>query len=60
MNLKLIAITIAAIGYQLPALASAPSGVYIKNIRYNGTGCPAYTVSKNLSPDAKAFTLHIQ
>lgn len=57
MNLKQIAITIAALGYQLPLLASTPSGVFIKNIRYNGTGCPAYSVSKNLSRDAKAFTL---
>ena len=57
MNLKLIMGSLLAASYQLPALAAAPSGVYIKKYPHNGTGCPSYSVGKDLSRDTKAFTL---
>jgi len=34
-----------------------PSQVHIQSLSYAGSGCPAGTVSENLSADAKAFTL---
>lgn len=37
--------------------AQAPNTVQIRNIMYNGSGCPLGTVAKNVAPDYKAFTL---
>lgn len=37
--------------------AQAPSSVTIRNISYNGSGCPIGSVAQNVSPDNKAFTL---
>lgn len=34
-----------------------PSQVYIRNISFAGSGCPAGTVAANVAYDAKAFTL---
>lgn len=39
------------------ALADSPSYVEIDNISYGGTGCPAGSVSENVSDDYQAFTL---
>lgn len=39
------------------AFADAPSYVSIKDIKYAGSGCPAGSVAKNVSPDRDAFTL---
>lgn len=33
-----------------------PGEVYVENMTYGGSGCPAGTVADNLSPDAKAIT----
>ncbi|MCX6102193.1 MAG: DUF4360 domain-containing protein [Proteobacteria bacterium] len=38
-------------------LGPDPSSVRINGISYAGSGCPAGSVSQNLSEDAKAFTL---
>jgi hypothetical protein len=35
----------------------APANVSIRSISYAGSGCPAGSVSQNLAPDFKAFTL---
>jgi hypothetical protein len=37
--------------------APSPGEVYVESFAANGNGCPAGTVSQNLSPDAKALTL---
>jgi hypothetical protein len=39
------------------ASADAPSYVRIRNITWNGTGCPLGTTAANVSPDLQAFTL---
>ena len=39
------------------AQAPDPSQVYIRGINFAGSGCPAGSVSTNVAPDAKAFTL---
>ena len=39
------------------AQAPDPSQVYIRNISYAGSGCPAGSTSQDISPDLKAFTL---
>lgn len=40
-----------------PALADSPEYVRLRNITYNGTGCPRNTVAGNISQDRQAFTL---
>lgn len=37
--------------------AQAPNTVRIRNIMYNGSGCPIGSVGQNIAPDFKAFTL---
>ncbi len=37
--------------------AQAPNTVQIRNIMYNGSGCPIGSVGQNIAPDFKAFTL---
>lgn len=37
--------------------AQAPDTVQIRNIMYNGSGCPIGSVAQNIAPDNKAFTL---
>lgn len=39
------------------AHAEVPGYVHIRNISYAGSGCPAGSVARNVSPDLKAFTL---
>lgn len=49
-----------ALALAIPALAYSsvvPPNVTVRGIYYAGTGCPAGSVSENLSPDFKAFTL---
>ncbi|SMF20129.1 DUF4360 domain-containing protein [Pseudobacteriovorax antillogorgiicola] len=60
MNLSRLATLVApaAIMVSSAAFATAPSGeVTIKDISYNGSGCPLGTVAENLAEDKKAFTL---
>ena len=57
MNFKSISTIIFGLGLSQAILASTPSGVYIKDVKYNGTGCPRYSVEQSLAPDSKAFTL---
>ncbi len=44
-------------GVAVAELGPDPSSVRINGISYAGSGCPAGSVSQNLSEDAKAFTL---
>ncbi|MSP19296.1 MAG: DUF4360 domain-containing protein [Bdellovibrionales bacterium] len=44
-------------GVAVAELGPDPSTVRINGISYAGSGCPAGSVSQNLSEDAKAFTL---
>ncbi len=44
-------------GVAMAELGPDPSSVRINGISYAGSGCPAGSVSQNLSEDAKAFTL---
>ena len=56
MKLKLLAPL--ALLLSANAMAQAPGGeVYIKNISYNGSGCPLGSVAENVSSDKQAFTL---
>jgi hypothetical protein len=41
----------------LAAAQGAPDYVRIRNITWNGTGCPLGTTAANVSPDLQAFTL---
>ncbi|KAE9981396.1 hypothetical protein BLS_007472 [Venturia inaequalis] len=34
-----------------------PSGIFVKDIKYNGSGCPAGSVSSQFSDDRKIFTV---
>lgn len=56
---RLVLVPIASVFCALPALAQdqpSPGEVYVENMTYGGSGCPAGTVADNLSPDAKAIT----
>ena len=58
MNLRSIVKTLApAAIFVSSAAMAAPQDVYIKNIAYNGSGCPIGSVAENLSSDKQAFTL---
>ena len=41
----------------MAAATSAPDYVRVRAITYAGSGCPAGSVAKNISPDKQAFTL---
>lgn len=54
---KVCAPVLAAATFATAAHADAPAYVRIRSINYAGTGCPAGSVSQNVSPDLQAFTL---
>ncbi len=56
-NLVKFGAPVAVMAFASVANAQAPSHVRIRSISYAGSGCPAGTVSQNVAPDLKAFTL---
>ncbi len=59
MTFRLAFATLVTATFALPAFAQNqpnPGEVYVENMTYGGSGCPAGTVADNLSPDAKAIT----
>jgi len=55
--LSKLAFSAAALFLSTSAMAAQPPWVTIQGITYAGTGCPAGSVSQNISNDYKAFTL---
>jgi hypothetical protein len=55
--LLILVMTEALAGAKALADGPDPTQVQIRNITYGGTGCPAGSVSQNISADAQAFTL---
>jgi len=54
---KLALIATVTLGSSQVLAQMSPANVTIRSISYAGSGCPAGSVSQNLAPDFKAFTL---